>query len=63
MRPGAHRCRRGAAGSTALVLGCDIRREHGNLLEEFGFRKTRPPTEVRGSTAYELSPWLGAGKT
>jgi len=39
--------------------GCDVQRRQGNLLKEFGFRKARPPEEVRGCTAYDLCPWPG----
>ncbi|GAB4203878.1 MAG: hypothetical protein OHK0022_28460 [Roseiflexaceae bacterium] len=32
--------------------GCDIRREGGNLLLEYGFARRRPPAGVQGSSLY-----------
>ena len=36
------------------LFGCDVRREQGNLLLEYGFERTRPPADVKGSSCYSM---------
>jgi hypothetical protein len=40
------------------LWGCDIRRNDGNLLLDYGFARVRPPETSKGSNRYDLA--LGA---